>query len=67
MVYLLREASGGRPMQDREAAETLDARIKAGGKLVVAQRSDLPTIKALRERCHAAGIPTLLGPGTHGG
>ena len=44
-----------------------NARVEAGGKLVVAQRADLRTIKLLREKCHDAGIPTILGPGTSGG
>jgi len=54
-------------MQDREAETILNARVEAGGKLVVAQRADLRTIKLLREKCHHAGIPTILGPGTSGG
>ena len=54
-------------MQEREAEEILDARVKAGGKLVVAQNGDLASIKLLRVRCHEAGVPTMLGPAPGGG
>jgi len=54
-------------MQNQEARELLNARAKAGAKLVEVQRGDLQAIKQLQARCHAAGVPTMLGPGTSGG
>jgi len=54
-------------MTEAEAKAVLDARVKAGGRLVVAQQADLRAVKLLLERCHAAGVPALLGPAPGGG
>jgi hypothetical protein len=53
-------------MHDQQARAILEARVEAGGKLVVAQESDWAGIKRLQARCHAAGIPTMLGNGPSG-
>jgi hypothetical protein len=47
-------------MLEAEAERILRERVDAGGRLVPVQRGDLCAIKSLRERCHAAGVPTLL-------
>ena len=54
-------------MNEPEAREILDARVRAGGRLVAAQQADLRTIKQLRDRCHEAGIPAMLGAASSGG
>jgi len=54
-------------MSDEEARSLLEARVAAGAKLVPVQRSDLRTIKLMRSRLHAAGVPTMLASGPPGG
>ena len=49
-------------MEERQAKRILEERLRAGGKLVVAREGDLASIKVLQERCHEAGVATLLGP-----
>lgn len=49
-------------MHERQAKELLEARVQAGGTLVVAQEAELPVIKQLQIKCHEAGVPTMLGP-----
>jgi hypothetical protein len=56
-----------RPVNEREARRLLDARVASGKRLVEVQRGELRTIKQLQSRCHAAGVPTVLGPGSRGG
>ena len=57
----------GDDVDDRQARAILEARVEAGGKLVVGQESDWAGIKRLQERCHEAGIPTVLGNSPPGG
>ena len=54
-------------MHDRQARQILEARVEAGGKLVVAQEADWPSIKRLQVQCHEAGVPTVLGNCPKGG
>ncbi len=54
-------------MHDQEARAILEARVEAGGKLIVAQETDWATIKRLQARCHEMGIPTVLGDSAGGG
>jgi hypothetical protein len=54
-------------MNDRQAREILDARIKAGGKLVVGQETDWAGVKRLQARCHEAEIPAVLANCDSGG
>ena len=54
-------------MHERQARELLEARVEAGGKLVVAQEADWASIKRLKLRCHEAGIPAVLGNCPSGG
>ena len=54
-------------MLDTEAEQILRDRVEAGGRLVSVQRSDLRTIKLLRDRCHEVDVPTLLQPAPGGG
>lgn len=54
-------------MDDRQAREQIEARVAAGGKLVVGQESDWATVKRLKERSLAAGIPAMLGECPGGG
>jgi hypothetical protein len=48
-------------VQEWQAKRILEERLRAGGKLVVAQEGDLPSIRVLQDRCHEAGVPTMLG------
>lgn len=54
-------------MHDRQARELLEARVEAGGTLVVAQEADWTSLTRLQERCHAAGVPTILASSPSGG
>jgi len=54
-------------MHDREAIEILEARVEAGGKLVVGHEADWAGIKRLQIQCHEAEIPTMLGECPKGG
>ncbi|MCP3986693.1 MAG: hypothetical protein GY723_20095 [bacterium] len=54
-------------MHDQKARAILEARVEAGGKLVVGQEADWAAIKRLQARCHKAGIPTALGDCPGGG
>jgi hypothetical protein len=54
-------------VHDQQARAILEARVKAGGKLVVGQESDWASIKRLQVRCHEAGVPTVLGNCPSGG
>jgi hypothetical protein len=38
----------------------LEARVAAGGRLVVGLEADWTNVKRLQLRCHEAGIPTAL-------
>ena len=54
-------------MHDRQARAILEARVEAGGKLVVGQEADWISIKRLQIQCHEAGVPTVLGNCPSGG
>ncbi len=54
-------------MHESEAEGILEKRVDAGGQLLIAASSDLPTLKRLRSRCLSAGIPVMLGPCAPGG
>ncbi len=54
-------------MDERQAREELEARVAAGGRLVVGQESDWAGVKRLQLRCHEAGIPSALGECPGGG
>ena len=54
-------------MLEQEARELLEARVEAGGSLVVAGQAALPAIKKLRDQCLDADIPSMLGPCAPGG
>jgi len=54
-------------MHDRQAKEILEARVEAGGQLVVGHEADWASIKRLQIRCHEAGVPTVLGNCPSGG
>ncbi|MBW2277445.1 MAG: hypothetical protein JRF63_08135 [Deltaproteobacteria bacterium] len=45
----------------------MEARVEAGGNLVVAGQAVLPAIKKLRDQCLEADIPSMLGPCAPGG
>ena len=47
-------------MHEQQAREILEARVEAGGKLVVGQEADWASIKRLQARCHEAGVPSML-------
>ncbi len=57
----------GQDVHDRQARAILEARVEAGGELVVGQEADWASIKSLQIRCHEAGIPTVLGNCPSGG
>lgn len=54
-------------MHEADAESTLEQRVEAGGRLHVAATGDLPTLKRLRSRCLAVGIPVMFGPRVPGG
>jgi hypothetical protein len=54
-------------VDDRQARAIIEARIEAGGKLVVGQEADWASIKRLQLRCHEAGVPAVLGNSPSGG
>lgn len=54
-------------MQEDEARQILEARVRAGAKLVPAHKADVPSIKRLQQRCHEADIPTAVAPCPGGG
>jgi hypothetical protein len=54
-------------MQESQARAILEARVAAGGKLVVAQEADWASIKRLQARCHETGIPAVLANCPGGG
>ena len=54
-------------MNDRQAKANLEARVAAGGKLVVGHEADWASIKRLQIRCHEVGVPTVLGNCPSGG
>ena len=48
-------------------ASLREARVAAGGKLVVGQEADWASIKRLQARCHEAGVPSVLASCPSGG
>ena len=54
-------------MDEQRARAILEARVDAGGKLVVGHEADWASIKRLQARCFEAGFPTVLGNCPSGG
>ena len=54
-------------MHTRQARAILEARVQAGGKLVVGAEADWASIKRLQAECHEAEVPTVLGNSPGGG
>jgi hypothetical protein len=54
-------------VREDQARQQLEARIEAGGKLVVAQEADWATVKRLQARCLDADLPATLGACPKGG
>ena len=57
----------GARVREEQARQQLEARIEAGGKLVVAQEADWATVKRLQARCLEADLPATLGACPKGG
>lgn len=54
-------------MDDVQARAILEARVAAGGRLVVGQETEWAGIKRLQARCHAANLPAVIAGCPPGG
>ena len=57
----------GQDVDTGQARAIIEARVEAGGKLVVGLESDWASVKRLQVRCHEADLPTVLGNCPSGG
>ncbi len=54
-------------MQEDQARQIIETRLKNGGRVVAVATAELPSLKAMQEKCLSQEVPALLGPCQSGG